>query len=77
MSVKIDRYELKFEQSPKIIIFDNKLQMNIASVNTKDKENNVSPAASVRLWRTYHVPYGRQRSCCPIKPRVLPKHPLS
>lgn len=44
MSVKIDRYELKFEQSPKIIIFDNKLQMNIASVNTKDKENNVSLA---------------------------------
>ena len=44
MSVKIDRYELKFEQSPKIIIFDNKLQMNIASVNTKDKDNNVSLA---------------------------------
>ena len=44
MSVKIDRYELKFEQSPKIIIFDNKLQMNIASVNTKNKDNNVSLA---------------------------------
>ena len=44
MSVKIDRYELKFEQSPKIIIFDNKLQMNIASVNTKDKDNNISLA---------------------------------
>ena len=44
MSVKIDRYELKFEQSPKIIIFDNKLQMNIASVNTKNKDNNISLA---------------------------------
>ena len=40
MTVKIDRYELKLEQSPKMIIFDNKLQMNIASVNTKDRDNN-------------------------------------
>lgn len=41
MSVKIDRYELKEEASPKIIVFDNKLQRNICSVNTLDKENNV------------------------------------
>ena len=41
MSVKIDRYELKFEQSPKIIVFDNKLQRNICSVNTLDRDNNV------------------------------------
>lgn len=37
----IDRYELNEEQSPKIIIFDNKLQRNICSVNTLDKENNI------------------------------------
>lgn len=41
MSVMIDRYELNEEQSPKIIIFDNKLQRNICSVNTLDKENNI------------------------------------
>lgn len=41
MSVKIDRYELKFEQSPKIIVFDNKLQRNICSVNMLDRDNNV------------------------------------
>ncbi len=41
MSVKIDRYDLKFEQSPKIIVFDNKLQRNICSVNTLDRDNNV------------------------------------
>lgn len=41
MSVKIDRYELNDEASPKIIVFDNKLQRNICSVNTLDKENNV------------------------------------
>lgn len=41
MSVKIDRYELKEDASPKIIVFDNKLQRNICSVNTLDKENNI------------------------------------
>lgn len=41
MSVKIDRYEIKYEKSPKIIIFDNKLQRNICSVNTTDKDHNV------------------------------------
>ena len=41
MTVQIDRYELKEEASPKIIVFDNKLQRNICSVNTLDKENNV------------------------------------
>jgi hypothetical protein len=40
MSVKIDRYQLNYEKSPKIIIFDNKLQKNICSVNTLDKDNN-------------------------------------
>ena len=37
----IDRYELNDEASPKIIVFDNKLQRNICSVNTLDKENNI------------------------------------
>ena len=41
MSVMIDRYELKYVASPKIIIFDNKLQRNICSVNTLNRENNV------------------------------------
>ena len=41
MSVMIDRYELNDEASPKIIVFDNKLQRNICSVNTLDKENNI------------------------------------
>lgn len=41
MSVKIDRYELNEEASPKIIVFDNKLQRNICSLNTLDKENNI------------------------------------
>lgn len=41
MSVKIDRYSLSDEASPKIIIFDNKLQRNICSVNTLNRENNV------------------------------------
>lgn len=40
MSVKNDKYVLKFEQSPKVIIFDNMLQRNICSVNTLNKENN-------------------------------------
>ena len=40
-SVKIDKYVLKTEKSPKIIIFDNDLQKNIVSVNTLDSENNL------------------------------------
>lgn len=41
MSVMIDRYEISDEKSPKIIIFDNKLQRNIVSVNTLDKDINL------------------------------------
>jgi len=44
MTVQIDRYELNEEQSPKIIIFDNKLQKHICSVNTLDKEHNLALA---------------------------------
>lgn len=44
MTVKIDRYELSEEKSPKIIIKDNKLQKNICSVNTLDKEHNLELA---------------------------------
>lgn len=40
-SVKIDKYVLKTEKSPKIIIFDNDLQKNIVSVNTLNNENNM------------------------------------
>lgn len=40
-SVKIDKYVLKTEKSPKIIIFDNDLQKNIVSVNTLNNENNL------------------------------------
>lgn len=41
MTVKIDRYEMIEKTSPAIMIYDNKLQMNIANVNTKVKEHNV------------------------------------
>ena len=34
MTVKIDRYELVVKES-KVIIYDNKLQMSIASIYTK------------------------------------------
>ena len=44
MSVKIDRYQIRYEKSPKIVIFDNKLQKNICSLNTLDKDNNESLA---------------------------------
>lgn len=40
-TVKIDKYVLKTEKSPKIIIFDNDLQKNIVSVNTLNNENNL------------------------------------
>ena len=43
MSVKIDRYELIVKES-KVVIYDNKLQMSIASIYTKVKEYNMSLA---------------------------------
>lgn len=43
MTVKIDRYELIVKES-KIVIYDNKLQMSIASIYTKVKEHNMSLA---------------------------------
>ena len=43
MSVKIDRYELIVKES-KVVIYDNKLQMSIASVYTNVKEYNMSLA---------------------------------
>ena len=43
MTVKIDRYELVVKES-KVIIYDNKLQMSIASIYTKVKEHNMSLA---------------------------------
>ena len=43
MTVKIDRYELIVKES-KIVIYDNKLQMSIASIYTKVKEYNMSLA---------------------------------
>lgn len=44
MTVKIDRYEIIEKESPKVIIYDNKLQMSIASIYTKVKEYNMSLA---------------------------------
>ena len=44
MTVKIDRYEIMEGQSPKVWIYDNKMQMNIASINTKNKDHNMSLA---------------------------------
>ena len=46
MSVKIDRYEIIVKES-KILIYDNKLQMSIASFYTKVKDNNLSLAQIV------------------------------
>ena len=43
MTVKIDRYELIVKES-KIVIYDNKLQMSIASIYTKVKDHNMSLA---------------------------------
>ena len=43
MTVKIDRYEIIVKES-KIVIYDNKLQMSIASIYTKVKEHNISLA---------------------------------
>ena len=43
MTVKIDRYELIVKES-KIVIYDNKLQMSIASIYTKIKDHNMSLA---------------------------------
>ena len=46
MTVKIDRYEIIVKES-KIVIYDNKLQMSIASFYTKVKDNNLSLAQIV------------------------------
>ena len=43
MTVKIDRYELIVKES-KVVIYDNKLQMSIASIYTKVKDYNMSLA---------------------------------
>ena len=43
MTVKIDRYELVVKES-KVVIYDNKLQMSIASIYTKVKDYNMSLA---------------------------------
>ena len=40
-SVKIDKYVLKDEKSPRILIFDKEIQQNIVSVNTLNNENNL------------------------------------
>ena len=48
-TVKIDKYVLKTEKSPKIIIFDNELQKNIVSVNTLVAENNLALAQMILL----------------------------
>jgi len=44
MSVLIDRYVLNLENSPKVLIYDKKLERVICSVNTLDRENNVALA---------------------------------
>lgn len=44
MSVLIDRYVLNLENSPRVLIYDKKLERNIGSVNTLDKEINVALA---------------------------------
>ena len=43
MTVKIDRYEIIVKES-KVVIYDNKLQMSIASIYTKVKDHNMSLA---------------------------------
>lgn len=40
-SVKIDKYVLKDEKSPRVLIFDKEIQQNIVSVNTLNNENNL------------------------------------
>lgn len=47
MTVKIDRYEIIVKENSRIIIYDNKLQMSIASFYTKVKDNNLSLAQIV------------------------------
>lgn len=44
MSVQIDRYVLNLESDPRVLIYDKKLERNIGSVNTLDKENNITLA---------------------------------
>ena len=46
-SVKIDKYVIKDEKTPKIIIFDNELQRNIVSVNTLVAEFNLALAGII------------------------------
>lgn len=40
-SVKIDKYVLKDEKSPRVLIFDKEIQQNIVSVNTLNNEFNL------------------------------------
>jgi hypothetical protein len=44
MTVQIDRYEIKDEKSPKMLVYDNKLQKFIVSVNTSIAEVNLALA---------------------------------
>ena len=44
MTVKIDRYQINWEKSPRILIYDHRLQKNICSFNTLDKDTNVALA---------------------------------
>ena len=44
MSVMIDKYVIKTEQIPKVLIYDNELQRHIVSVNTINAEHNTAIA---------------------------------
>ena len=46
-SVKIDKYVLVTEKSPKVIVFDNSIQRNIVSVNTLSDEHNLALAEMI------------------------------
>lgn len=46
-SVKIDKYVLVTEKSPKMIVFDNSIQRNIVSVNTLSDEHNLALAEMI------------------------------
>ena len=46
-NVKIDKYVLVTEKSPKVIVFDNSIQRNIVSVNTLSDEHNLALAEMI------------------------------
>lgn len=46
-NVKIDKYVLVTEKSPKVIVFDNSIQRNIVSVNTLSDEDNLALAEMI------------------------------